>query len=153
MGGEVAVADDQIRAAEQVAGFIHQLRVELLDDVHIAHRQQHVAVAIHDGDIAGRAFAAQHTGGAHVNSGFFAALDDAAPLHIVAHDGNQAHVFAEPRQIFADIATNAAQRGMQRTGVGIPHDELAVAPAVDIHIRAADTGNITHWPCLRMFAY
>lgn len=150
--GQIAVADHQIRAAEQIAVFIHQLGVELLDDVHIAHRQQHIPVAIHNGNIAGRAFAAQHAGRAHVDSGFFTAFDDATSLHIVAHDGNQANRFAQSGQIFADIAANAAQRGMQRTGVGIPHDKLTIALAVDIHIRAADTGNITHGYGLQMLA-
>ena len=85
-------------------------------------------------------------------AGFFTAFDDATSLHIVAHDGNQANRFAQSGQIFADIAANAAQRGMQRTGVGIPHDELTIALAVDIHIRAADTGNITHGYGLQMLA-
>ena len=65
-------------------------------------------------------------------------------LHVIAYNGNQPNILTQPCEILADIPADAAQRRMQRTRVGIAHDELSVAPAVNIHICAADTGNITH---------
>ena len=95
-------------------------------------------IVIGDNDTLGAIVAA------NVDADLLAARQDAASVHVVADDRHQPHVRAQPRQILADVAADAAQRRMQCARVGIPHDQRPVAAPVDVHVRPADARDVAH---------
>ena len=82
----------------------------------------------------------EHTLGAHAQS--LAAGAQHLAVGVVAHCGHDLAGFAQAGEVVQNIAHHAAHGQMQSSGVGIPHDQGREALAVDVHICAADTGDV-----------
>ena len=119
----------------------HVLGAHGAQHVHIAHANQHVVRIVHNGDIAARAraLAHQNTGGIHACGA--AAGKQHLAERITAHRAGKRHRHAQARKVIADIAANAAQRDMQRAGVGITQANGRITVAVHIHVGAARAEN------------
>ena len=141
---EVAVAHHDIGVAQHHRRPIDERLVHPPGDAHVAHGQHLVALLVENGHVARGALALQHARMAHVDARRLAAAHDAAAALVVAHDRHQLHVAAQARQILADVAAHAAQRRIQHAGVGIPHDQPALAPAADVHVCCTNARNVAH---------
>ena len=142
VGGQVAVAHHHRRGVQKVHPLGHEVRVDGREHAHVAHGHQHVALRVHDGDIAGGgvALAHQQPPGAHAQ--LSAGIQQHAAVDVVAHGAHQFAPLAQAGEIVQNVAGHAAHRHVQPAGVGIPHDEGGKALAVDVHIGSADARHI-----------
>ena len=111
--------------------------------MHVAHGHEHVAFAVHDGNVGGRILGGEHGQMPRPDACGGAGAAQHVAVCITAHSAAQLHRQAQTAQVVADVAAHAARRKMQAAGVGIPHYDGSVALAVDVHVRAADPGNVS----------
>lgn len=111
--------------------------------MHVAHGYEHVAFAVHDGNVGGRILGGEHGQMPRPDARGGAGAAQHVAVCITAHSAAQLHRQAQTAQVVADVAAHAARRKMQAAGVGIPHYDGSVALAVDVHVRAADPGNVS----------
>ena len=82
----------------------------------------------------------EHAVGAHAQC--LAAGAQHLAVGIVAHCSYNLAGFAQTGEVVQNIAHHATHGQMQPTGIGIPHDQGREALAVNVHVGAADAGNV-----------
>ena len=115
------VGRDDLRALDKFLLCLQvSLRHVLLDDGHVGHADQHIAVSIQNGQVNGRTDARDAVQMGNIDARVLTGLADEAAERIVAHAGQKLHVRAQPREIFAHVACHAARGQADVAGIGVP---------------------------------
>ena len=119
-----------------------RLRHVLLDNAHVGHADQHIAVRVQNGQVHGGICALRLIQMGRVDSRVFAGTADKRAEGIVADATQKLHVCAQPREVLAHVARHTSGGQADVSGIGITQMDGRKGRAVEICIRSADADNI-----------
>jgi len=139
---QAGVAGDELRAHEQALFAREIVLGQRLQNGHVGHRDQHVALLVENGDVGRGGAALGRVEVADVHARGQAFLADLLGVDVGADRGDELDAAAQPREIFAHVARDAAGGGIHTAGVAVLHDDGRPGPAVDVDVGRADAHHV-----------
>ncbi len=139
---EIRVEHDGVKGVYLLHARGEVFRRDALGDLHVGNADLHIARLVRDIEIGGAAPLRQNAGKAHVYAELAAVVEYPLPVHVPAHGGDEADAHAQQAQVMRDVAPDTARAGGDDAGVRVAHDELCKRTAADVHIHAADNGDV-----------
>ena len=114
---QIGVQHHHLAAVQQLAAALQHLRREMVVNVHVRHRQLHVAALVVDEEVGGGVPAGDHRRLGNVYAQLAAHRRQLLGVHIVAESREQPHVQPQQAHVVGDVAPHAA--GAHAHGAGV----------------------------------